>query len=195
MAKTESTFLNMVLALFLVTLVTSTALGFIYELTKGPIKQAKLNKQNAAIKAVLPEYANKPFEERFRVAIPEEAGDSLEFYPGKNANEELVGMAVKTFTNEGFSGLIRIMVGFEPDGTIHNISVLEHKETPGLGDKMEKAKHDWSLQFNGLNPATDDINVTKDGGQVDAITAATITSRAFVDAVERAHKTFMASQE
>ena len=83
------------------------------------------------------------------------------------------------------------MVGFLPDGTIHNISVLEHKETPGLGDKMTKAKSDWSVQFNGKDPSDFKLMVTKDGGDVDAITASTISSRAFCDAVDRAYKAYM----
>ncbi len=83
------------------------------------------------------------------------------------------------------------MIGFLPDGTIKDVAVLEHKETPGLGDKMERKKSDWSLQFQGQNPATFKIAVTKDGGDVDAITASTISSRAFCDAVERAYITYM----
>ena len=82
------------------------------------------------------------------------------------------------------------MVGLLPDGSINNISVLEHKETPGLGDKMQKSKSTWSDQFNGKNPANYKLKVTKDGGDVDAITAATISSRAYCDAVQRAYDTF-----
>ena len=106
-------------------------------------------------------------------------------------NEKLIGTAVSTFTNQGFSGEIKLMVGFLPDGTIHNISVLEHKETPGLGDKMQKSKSDWSVQFNGKDPANFQLLVTKDGGDVDAITASTISSRAFCDAVQRAYNAYM----
>lgn len=81
------------------------------------------------------------------------------------------------------------MVGFLPDGTIHNTAVLEHKETPGLGDKMDIRKAPWSEQFRGKNPAEYRLQVRKDGGDVDAITAATISSRAFCDAVQRAYDT------
>ncbi|MEE4198295.1 MAG: RnfABCDGE type electron transport complex subunit G [Bacteroidales bacterium] len=187
MAKKESTFINMVLTLFMVTLVASAALGYIYELTKDPIAASKLAKQNNAIKQVVPDFDNEPGKESYKVAVE---GDSLEFFPAKK-NNELVGTAVSTFTNKGFSGNFKLMVGFLPDGTIHNISVLEHKETPGLGDKMQKNKSDWSVQFNGKNPADFQLKVTKDGGDVDAITASTITSRAFCDAVERAYNAYM----
>jgi electron transport complex protein RnfG len=185
MAK-QSTFTNMVLTLFIVTLLASTALGFIYELTKGPIAEAKLRKKNMAIQQVVPDYTNQPNDEAYQVEVD---GDSLTLYPAKK-DGQLVGVAVATVTHQGFSGDIRLMVGFKPDGTINNISVLDHAETPGLGDKMEKSKADWSLQFNNKNPEDFQLDVRKDGGDVDAITAATITSRAFCDAVDKAYKAF-----
>ena len=186
-SKKESTFISMVLTLFLVTFIASAALGYLYELTKGPIAASKLAKQNNAIMQVVPEFDNEPGTEVYKMKVD---GDTLEFFPAKK-NGELVGTAVSTFTNNGFSGNFKIMVGFLPDGTIHNISVLEHKETPGLGDKMQKNKSDWSVQFNGKKPADFKLKVTKDGGDVDAITASTISSRAFCDAVERAYKAYM----
>jgi len=187
MAKKESNFKNMVLTLFMVTFIASAALGYIYEITKEPIAASKLAKQNNAIKQVVPEFNNEPGKESYKMGVD---GDTLEFFPAKN-DGELVGTAVSTFTNKGFGGNIKIMVGFLPDGTIHNISVLEHKETPGLGDKMQKSKSEWSVQFNGKNPADYKLKVSKDGGDVDAITASTITSRAFCDAVERAYNAYM----
>lgn len=187
MAKKESNFKNMVLTLFMVTFIASAALGYIYELTKAPIAASKLAKQNNAIKQVVPDFNNEPGKEIYKMGLD---GDTLEFFPAKR-DGELVGTAVSTFTNKGFSGNIKIMVGFLPDGTINNISVLEHKETPGLGDKMQKNKSDWSVQFNGKNPEDFQLKVTKDGGDVDAITASTITSRAFCDAVERAYNAYM----
>jgi electron transport complex protein RnfG len=82
------------------------------------------------------------------------------------------------------------MVGFLKDGTINNTAVVSHKETPGLGDKMDVKKSDFPVQFEGKNPSSYKLKVTKDGGDVDAITAATITSRAFCDAVDKAYKSF-----
>lgn len=186
-SKKESTFVSMLLTLFIVTFVASAALGYLYELTKGPIAASKLAKQNTAIMQVVPEFDNEPGEESYTMDVD---GGTLEFFPAKR-NGELVGTAVSTFTNSGFSGNFKIMVGFLPDGTIHNISVLEHKETPGLGDKMQKSKSNWSVQFNGKNPANFQLKVTKDGGDVDAITASTISSRAFCDAVQRAYDAYM----
>jgi electron transport complex protein RnfG len=85
----------------------------------------------------------------------------------------------------GFGGHIELMAGFLPDGTIYNSLVIQHKETPGLGTRMTEPKfHD---QVNGKNPADFQLKVKKDGGQVDAITAATISSRAYCDAIQRAY--------
>lgn len=176
----------MVLTLFIITLAASTTLGFIYELTREPIAEAEMRKRNMAIRQVVPDFSNQPNNESYKVAVE---GDSLQVYPAKQ-DGELTGLAVSSFTDQGFSGRIRIMVGFRPDGTINNISVLEHAETPGLGDKIEKAKSEWSSQFNGKDPEQFNLEVQKDGGDVDAITAATISSRAYCDAVQRAYKAF-----
>lgn len=187
MAKRESTFGNMLLALLVISLVSSTALGFVYEFTKEPIRMVEINKTNAAIQMVVPEFDNQPATEAFKVASDM---DSLKFYPAKK-NGELVGTAVETYTKKGFSGLIKLMVGFAPDGTIIDISVLQHQETPGLGDKIDKKKSDFSLQFIGKNPASFKMTVKKDRGEVDAITASTISSRAFCDAIQRAYNAYM----
>jgi len=190
MAKKESTFGNMLLALLVISLVSSTALGFVYEFTKEPIRLVEINKINSAIQAVVPEFDNQPAEEYFMIASDQ---DSLKFYPAKK-NGELVGTAVETYTKKGFSGLIKLMIGFAPDGTIIDISVLQHQETPGLGDKIDKKKSDFSLQFQGKNPETFKLIVKKDRGDVDAITASTISSRAYCDAVQRAYDAYLKSK-
>lgn len=178
MSKKESNMKNMFIALLVITFVASASLGGIYELTKEPIAAAKLEKKNNAIRQVIPEFDNIPTADVYKKAAD---GDTLYFYPGMMGDEP-VGTAVETFTNLGFSGEIKVMVGFLPDGTINDVAVLEHEETPGLGDKMERKKSDWSIQFRGKNPETFSLSVKKDGGDVDAITASTISSRAFCDA-------------
>lgn len=187
MAKKQSTFINMVYVLFLVAAIAGLALGAVYNVTKEPIALAKKAKIENAIKMVLPEFDEVKPAYQVMSFDGNKPKDSLTFY---NAYKEgaYVGTAVNTYTMKGFSGLIKLMIGFTPDGTISNISVLEHKETPGLGTKMVDAK--FKDQFENKNPATFNVSVTKDGGQVDAITAATISSRAFCDATERAYKTF-----
>ena len=184
MAKTESTFKNMVLSLTLISLGASACLGYVYEKTKVPIELSVLNKKLAAIKQVVPEFNNNPNQEVYK--LPTGEGDSLDIYPAKKDNV-LVGYAVNTNTKKGFGGNINLMAGFKPDGTIINITVLEQKETPGLGTKMTETR--FKDQFNDKNPSQYKLKVKKDGGPVDAITAATISSRAFCDAVQRAYNT------
>ncbi|NOX86720.1 MAG: RnfABCDGE type electron transport complex subunit G [Chlorobi bacterium] len=188
-SKKESNFLNMVLTLFIVAVVAALALGGVYSLTKEPIAIAKQKKLEAAIKAVLPD-----FDTIIETKVPDKSGDSLTFYYAEKKGKK-VGTAIKTFSKEGFGGEIDILVGFLDDGTISNTVVLAQKETPGLGDKMSKSKSDFPDQFIGKNPATFKLYVKKDGGDVDAITAATISSRAFCDALRRAYETFEKSQE
>ncbi len=187
MSNKESTLGNMVIALLVITFVASASLGGVYEITKEPIAAAKLAKKNSAISQVIPEFTNNPGDEEYKIPVD---GDTLYFYPGRNG-DQLIGTAIETFTGMGFTGKIKVMVGLLPDGTINDVAVLEHAETPGLGDKMERKKSDWSLQFQGKNPAEFKIAVTKDGGDIDAITASTISSRAFCDAVEKAYKAYM----
>ncbi len=184
MAKLESNLKNMILSLTLIALTASAALGFVYELTKKPIEITKLNKKLEAIRSVVPSFDNNPDGEMFR--LPSDNGDSLEIYPAKKG-DEIVGYAVRTGSSKGFSGYIGIMVGFRTDGTIFNTNVLEHKETPGLGTKMTDPG--FKNQFNDKDPSSFTLKVKKDGGQVDAITAATISSRAYCDAIEKAYNT------
>jgi len=184
MAKIKSTFKNMALSLTLISMVASACLGFVYELTKKPIELSILNKRLSAIREVVPGFTNNPNDEVFR--LPTGEGDSLDIYPARNG-DSLVGYAVNTYTEKGFSGHISLIAGFKPDGTILNIAVLEQKETPGLGTKMSDPG--FKDQFRGKNPGDFQLAVKKDGGTVDAITAATISSRAFCDAVQRAYNT------
>ena len=193
MSKKESTFTSMVFTLFLVTFIASTALALVYEATKGPIGEAKRLRKMHAIGEVVPDFDNDPGAEVTTLGFGK---DTLYFYHAR-LGDDLTGIAVESYTYIGFSGLIRIMVGFLPDGSIHDISVLEHAETPGLGDKMVKSKSydkasglSWSSQFQNKNPQSFILKVKQDDGNIDAITAATITSRAFCDAVQRAYDGF-----
>ena len=182
MAKRESSFVNMVLTLFVVTAIAALALGGVYNVTKEPIAIAKRMKIEKAIGEVLPEF-DSIVETKY---LPEGGKDSLTFYNATKAGEP-VGTAIRTYTDEGFSGRFWIMVGFVNGDVISGTSVLEHKETPGLGDKMDKKKSNWAEQFNNANLTQLKLKVKKDGGDVDAITAATISSRAFCGAVQKAY--------
>ncbi len=187
MAQRESTFINMVVTLFVVTFVAAAILGFVHDLTKDAIEIAKAKAQSEAIEKVLPQF--ETLGESFKVATP---GDSLEFFPAYKG-DELVGVAIKTYTNNGFSGFISIMAGIDNLGNLSGYEVLEHAETPGLGSKMDGWFRDVdkpNQNLIGKNPGQFRFAVTKDGGSVDAITASTITSRAFLEALTLAFDTW-----
>ena len=186
MAKKESSFKNMVVTLLLVTLVASASLGFVYNLTKDAITNAENAKKSLAIKRVVPEFDNNPAGNIMKIPA-ESKGDTLFIYIAIK-NNDTVGYAIETFSKNAFGGLLKLLVGFTPEGKIYNIAVLEHKETPGLGTKMTEPL--FSKQFPGKNPDNFKLKVKKDGGDVDAITASTITSRAYCDAVQRGYNAF-----
>ena len=177
----KSTFGNMVLALGAVCLVCSALLGTVYAVTKAPIEASELQKVNAAIAAVTPAFDNVPSE-----AV--RAVEGGEIYTATNGGET-VGYAIKVNTG-GFGGPLTLMVGFTPDGTIYNTSVVSHSETPGLGAKIVDENIAPREQVKGKSPATNNLSVKKDGGEIDAITASTITSRAFLKGVNAAYEVF-----
>lgn len=187
MSKKKDTFINMVVSLFVITIVAGFSLGFVNELTVGPIEKGKIERKVIALKMVLPEFDNNPVEQVLLINS-DFAKDSVEVYPAFKEGA-FVGAAVIGSTEKGFSGLIKIMVGFTPDGIIQNIQVLEQKETPGLGTKMKDEK--FLAQFREKNPSAFNLKVTKDGGEVDALTGATITTRAFGEAVQMAYDEFV----
>lgn len=190
MAKRDSSFINMLVTLFAVTFIASASLGLVNEFTRDAIKKANIKAQEKAIASVLPKFDKLG---KSLMVLPKDGPDSLELFPAYDAQGKEVGTAVKSYTNKGFSGHFTIMVGFKPDGTISGYEVLQHQETPGLGSKMgewfrnkDKPKQD----IIGKNPGKVNFHVSKDGGDIDAITAATISSRAFLDAVRRAYNTW-----
>lgn len=186
MATIKSSFINLLITLGVITLVAGLSLGYVFQWTKKPIAKAQMDKQLRAIEAVVNGYDNNPVLEKFK-AISPNGKDSLEMFPAKRKGE-LIGMAVKTKSSRGYSGDIWIMVGFNMQGNIQNIVVIEHKETPGLGSKMTEPK--FLHQFLEKNPGQVNLKVKKDGGTVDAISGATISSRAFSEAVQLAYETF-----
>jgi electron transport complex protein RnfG len=187
--KKESSLFQLILSLTCITVVATLALTCVYIVTKDPIKNIKIEKDNAAKTMVLPGY--DPTTGTFTPVkvLPEGLTDSLTVTLAY-MNNQLFGAAVSTHTNIAFSGRFDIMVGFDHEGNVLNTEVLGHKETPGLGDKIDKKKDKFPLQFVGKSPANKPLTVKKDGGEIDAITAATITSRAFCNAVNHAHTAF-----
>ncbi|MDD3980257.1 MAG: RnfABCDGE type electron transport complex subunit G [Proteiniphilum sp.] len=195
MAKLQSSFRNMFLSLSLICLTVALLLAQVNKMTATPIAEAKAMKLQNAIREVVPAFDNDPVAEAYRMAGG--SGDSLLVYPARQG-DELVGFAINSYSNNGFSGNIQIMVGFDMEHHIVNYAVLQHGETPGLGSKMTEWFRDAtrpSQSVIGRDLSQGALTVTKDGGDVDAITASTITSRAFMEAVNRAYTVYSGSME
>ena len=174
----------MTICLLAICLVCSGLLAGVYALTKEPIDNAAKAKNEAAIKEVLPEEVAKIDEEK----SIELDGVKYTYNLAYDEAGNTVGCAVNV-APVGFGGPIVIKVGFKVDAQtgknlVWNTKVLSHAETPGLGAKCSEPA--FADQFKGLDPTVKTLDVTKDGGDIDAITASTITSRAFTDGVATA---------
>ncbi len=179
----------MILSLGVITVVAGGVLGGVYALTKEPIARQAMEQQTSAIREVAPPFNNNPEEDKW---ITEINGVEFTVYPAI-LDDELNGAAVKGSSMNGFSGEITIMCGFEKDGTVNDYRVLQMAETPGLGSKMETWFRDptASRSVLGKNPGNVSFYVSKDaGGEIDAITAATISSRAFLEAMRDAYQAY-----
>ncbi len=175
----------MVLVLTGIAIFAAATLSSVYTFTKEPIAASNKAKQQNAIKAVLP-----PFDHLDANPVEETEGvETTKIFYAYDKSNNLVGAAIEATSNNGFSGKIVIMVGFDKKGSVVNYSVLDQKETPGLGTKMV----DWfktkkgNQSIIGKDMQTANMTVSKDGGEVDAITGATISSRAFLFAVRNAY--------
>ena len=188
--KKESTLVNMLVALLVIAAVSGGVLGLVYGVTKDAIAEVDQKKNEAAIQAVLPLEGEITYKADTLKYTYEGVDMTFPCNLAYDANGNFQGAAVKT-SEGGFGGKIDMMVGFLADGTIKGTSVLSHAETPGLGANMTGKFKD---QFVDKNPADFKLIVKKDGGDVDAITAATITSRAFSKAVDKAYKAFEANK-
>ena len=194
----------MLLVLTGVTAISVALLAYVNELTKGPIAEANAKTLNKALKHVLPEFTNNPVGESDTIFSEKDGKKVVDFivYPAKKG-EEWVGSAVESKAM-GFGGELKVLVGFDAKGKIYNYSLLAHTETPGLGSKADKwfgaydatkgekaVTHEMSKKsIIGMSPGEGELKVSKDGGQVDAITASTITSRAFLNAINKAYEAY-----
>ena len=179
----QSSFKNMSLCLLVICLVCSALLAGVYALTKDPIDAAAKAKNEAAIMEVLPETAVTVEEER----TVEYEGATYTYNLAYDEQGNTVGCAINV-APVGFGGPIVIKVGFDINGVIWNTKVLSQAETPGLGAKCVEPS--FSEQFKGFNPSEKSLEVKKDGGDVDAITASTITSRAYANGLAVAVNVF-----
>ena len=149
-------------------------LGLVYGVTKEPIAEAKrLDKQNK-LKEVMPEFDNDV------LAAETQLSESVTIYTGKQGGETS-GYGVTSSVTSGYSGYFSCVLGINADGTVNKVRILESAETPGLGSKA--GEPEWLAQFEGQQLGSFEFKVSKDGGDVDTITGATITSRAVTDCV------------
>jgi len=213
--KTENV---IVLGLFLGLIggVAAALLGYVFEITKEPIKKAQMAKTNQALKDVLPDFNNQPSEEILTFTSPDAEKFKVMFYPAKK-DGVLVGFAGRSITKRGYGGEIEVMTGLNPDGVIRTVIVTRQNETPGLGTVVTERKRVVTIfdilgmgkkvdksklppnpildQFDNHSDSPSDSwpkpwSVKKDGGQLNFVTGATISSRAVTDAVFRIAKTF-----
>ena len=173
----------MLISLTAISCVAAALLAFIFQLTAEPIATSQMNNLLEGISTVCPPYDNNPYEEAITVEMN---GGVIKIYPARQGGT-LQGAAVESFTNSGFGGTIRILVGISEENKLVDYTVLQHAETPGLGDKMQEwFRVEGTAQDVRGRDLTTPLTVSKDGGEVDAITAATISSRAFLEAVNSA---------
>lgn len=190
MKKLESTITNMVLVLVGVALITGCILAYVNHITSGPIKEQAAKTLAEGIKSVMGGV-------ELTVAKDDTVKQNINgkeivfvIHKAVDANKNDLGVAVESTTG-GFGGDLKVLIGFDVKGTILGYTILQHAETPGLGAKADK----WFQKGGkgciiGKNPGTDNFVVKKDGGEIDAITASTITTRAFLQAVVQAYNAY-----
>lgn len=205
MKKLESNIMNMALVLTLIAVVAAGLLAWVNNVTTGPIEAIN----NATIENGIKSVILGDRDIKFAVEAPVER-EGFVFHNVNDMNGNLIGTAVESTDKNGFGGNLKVMVGFDPEGVILGYTVLEHSETPGLGAQADGWFRQKSADVKeqpvvldvllgtpekpgnhniiGMNPGDDLMTVSKDGGQVDAITASTITSKAFLRAVNAAYK-------
>lgn len=191
MSKKESTLINMLITLIVITLIAGFLLGYVNQITIAPKAKVKAEQKIKALQAVLPAFDNDLVKDVVWIKTNQEK-DSVEVFPAFK-DKKLVGYAITGTSEKGFGGTVKTMIGYLPDGSINNIVVLEQKETPGLGTKMKEPK--FIQQFLGKNPESFVLKVKKDGGQVDALTGATISSRAFCETLQSSYENMKINQE
>lgn len=189
MKKLQSTLPNMILSLGMITVIAGALLGAVYSATKDPIAKMEKEQQVAAIRQVAPPFDNDPETDAWSTDI---SGIRFTVYPAVK-DGQLQGAAVKGSSMNGFAGEITVMAGFDLDGVVRDYQVLSQAETPGLGSKMQLWFRDPSgaRSVVGKNPSQTAFYVNKDSGDIDAITAATISSRAFLETLRDAYEAYL----
>jgi len=185
---------RLIAALTITCAVSALALSVIHGLTEEPIEEQKRLATMRAVQEVLPPFDNDPAEETLMITLQEDevgARDTVTVYLGTQSGQS-TGVAFQTF-GEGYGGYIDIMVGIDLEGHISGVKILEHEETPGLGAKIEES--DFRDQFQGKSLdnsvlVNGNLAVKNDGGDLDALTGATISPRGVAQAASAGLKIF-----
>ena len=179
MKKLESSLVNMVVVLTAISVIVGGVLAYVNMVTQEPIAEINAKNLQDGIKRVI--LGDQPGE--LKVEEPVEVDGFVLYQTDK-------GTAVKAVEN-GFGGPLEVLVGFDNDGNILGYTILATVETPGLGVKASTwFQKGQKGDIIGKNPGEKELTVSKDGGEIDAITASTITSRAFLNAVNKAYKAY-----
>ena len=190
MKKLESSLTNMVVVLVAVAIITGGLLAWINQITAAPIKQQQdLELANGIksvmgvdnLKVVADDTIKKDFDGKEYTFVVHKANDAAGTFPGAAIESSALG----------FGDQVKVLVGFDAKGAVLGYTILQHAETPGLGAKADVwFQKDGKGNIIGKNIQEKPLAVTKDGGDIDAITASTITSRAFLKAVNQAYAVY-----
>ena len=177
---------RLILILTTICIVAAISLAKVYDITKGPIAEQEHLKTINGLKAVLPTFNNDIDRDSKNVVVGSDKNGkdvTIKFYNGK-MNDTAVGTAFQVVAPDGYAGDINILMGVTPDGKVSGIEIISHKETPGLGSRVEKKE--WREEFRGKSIEDSTmLAVKKDGGQIDQFSGATISPRAVTNAVKK----------
>lgn len=190
MKKLESSISNMIIVLVGVALITGAILAYVNNITTGPIQEQAEKTLTDGIKKVMGGADLKVASNESVSQMINGKEATFIIHETQDLSGNPLGAAVESTTG-GFGGDLKVLVGFDKDGNILGYTILQTAETPGLGAKAESwFQKDGKGSIIGKNPSTDNLTVSKDGGSVNAITASTITSRAFLLAVNNAYNAY-----
>lgn len=190
MKKLKSSLTNMVVVLVACALVTGGLLAYVNHVTEGPIALQSEKTLADGIKTVM---GGGNLRVTANDTVKQDMGGKTYLFVVHKTSQggKEIGAAVES-TTQGFGGDLKVLVGFDHQGTILGYTILSSSETPGLGAKAGQwFQKDGKGNIIGKSPSKGDLTVSKDGGDVDAITASTITSRAFLKAVNQAYHAYM----
>ncbi len=179
--------LRLIITLFVICLISGALLAGVDAMTRDRIESANRTRKLSALQAVLPPHDNAPDTDTVTVA---HHGQDWTFFIARH-NGKFAGAAVETASEEGYGGGIRLMLGIDAEGQSVGIAMLDQKETPGLGANI--AAPAFRARFAGRDLRATDWRISKDGGDIDHITAATLSSRAVSMAVQSAIAAYLAN--